>query len=56
MCVCVALKRILEMSIVDQCKAWVEQDTEDCGDLETTEIWELYSNDHAFLIICLFTV
>ena len=55
-CVCVALKRILEMSIVDQCKAWVEQDTEDCGDLETTEIWELYSNDHAFLIICLFTV
>lgn len=44
------------MAIVNQCKAWIEQDTEDCGDLDKTKTWKLFHYNHTvfnILYICL---
>lgn len=40
------------MAIVDQCKAWIEQDTEGCGNLDKTKTWEFYSHYHTAFIPC----
>lgn len=41
------------MAIVDQCKAWIEQDTEGCGYLDKTKTWEFYSHYHTAFIPCI---